>query len=67
MVERFFGNQFNNFVFKGRYIILVVFTIWIGIAIWRTSLMSPITEPEKFLPDDSMVEIAEGNLRTEFH
>jgi predicted RND superfamily exporter protein len=31
-IENFFGNTWNNMVFKGRYIILVTFLIWIGFA-----------------------------------
>lgn len=33
-IEKFFDNQFNNFIQKFKYIILLVFIIWLAIAIW---------------------------------
>lgn len=54
-------------MFKFRYVILLLFTIWTSIAAWRTSKLSPITEPETFLPEENMTEKAEKSLRNDFH
>ena len=45
-LERFFGGPWNWFVNKAKWVIFVITIIWAMFAIWRTLLISPLTEQE---------------------
>jgi len=44
LIERFFGGPYMTFLKYARFIIIPVVLIWIGFAIWRASLMTPLSE-----------------------
>jgi hypothetical protein len=48
----FFGSTWNNWVFKGRYVIVGVFTLWIGMSCFFAGKIGPLTKPEEFIPSD---------------
>lgn len=52
MIERFFGGIWNFYVFKFRYIIILIFTVWLVISIIIAVDIGPLTEEEEFLPSD---------------
>lgn len=49
-IENFFGNKWNNMVYRGRYPILALFVIWLAIACIFASKIGPLTEEEEFIP-----------------
>ena len=57
-MEVFFNDYWNNWIYKGRYFIIAIVIIWTGIAGWRASLLTPLTESEDFLPPDHELIIA---------
>lgn len=47
-----FDEYVNNFVYKGRWAIVIVSLIWFAIVGYYTSRMGPMTEEQKFIADD---------------
>ena len=55
--EIFFGYYLNNFVRKFRWIIIIVFLGWGGIAAYYASKLTPLTKEDKLLDDDHVLNI----------
>jgi predicted RND superfamily exporter protein len=51
-VEAFFGGPLNNFIHKGRYVVLVIFFIWSCVALSFSTQLNKLTKREEFLPID---------------
>ncbi len=45
-VERFFDRYLCNFVFKFKILILIIAIIWLGISIWRVTLLKSVSYSE---------------------
>jgi len=41
---------------KFKYLLLVLWTMWIIIAIYFSSKLQPLSEPEEYLPEDHPIE-----------
>jgi predicted RND superfamily exporter protein len=54
-VQKFFDTTWNTFVFKARYVIIVVTLIWFGLTCYFAPQMGPQTEQPKFISDDNPV------------
>lgn len=66
-IEKFFALKFSPFIEQFKYFIFAIFALWMGIAIWQSSMISPISEPEKFLPDSHKLEQAKKSALYDFH
>ena len=51
---------------KYRYFLLIIWIIWIGVAIYFSSMLQPLSEPEVYLPKDHPIEQFKTDLATYF-
>jgi len=67
-VSRFFRNQVAGFVKKpcNRAVIFLVFTAWIGVAIWQALQIEAAKEAEQFLNEDNPLQKSITILNNEF-
>merc|ERR1712226_320232 len=67
-VSEFFKNQIAPFLLKqtNRLVILGLFAVWIGIAIWQTTLIEPTRESEQFLDENHPLQKSFTILGQEF-
>lgn len=56
-LEKFFGGTWNTMIVQLKYPIVAGFIIWTVIASIFASKLSPLTQEEKFLPEDHQIEI----------
>ena len=66
-IERFFKNKWSAWMFKGRVVVVPLLIVWIGICIWRSFLIEPLSEEESFIPDDLEPVIALNTLNDDFN
>lgn len=64
--ERFFYSKWHYWMKRCRYIILFIFLVWMILAAYFTSQLSSLTEQEKFLKDDSILQISSEVSNTRF-
>ena len=65
--DRFMEKNWSKWIFNARYIILIVITIWSGIAIFRATKVSTLTEFENLLPDDHPITKIQNMYQGGFH
>ena len=56
VIERFFDEKWSIWMDKAKYPVLVIFTIWFCVNIYFTSQIQPLTETERWLPDDHYIQ-----------
>jgi len=66
MAERFLGNQFNNFINSFKYPVIVLWMMWVGIALYFATQLTPITEQEEFLPEAHPIRVFQEDLEYYF-
>ena len=67
MIEVFFHDYWNNWMFKARYFIIALVVVWVGIASWRAALFSPATEALKMLPDGHELSVIQDSLKDDYN
>ena len=65
-IERFFAEIVSYYVQKFKYLIIIVFVIWAGVATYIGSQLQPIQEQEEFLPDDHPLTIVTNEMEENF-
>lgn len=66
-IEIFFEKKWTEYTYKFRIPILIAFAIWVAIAIWRTTKLTPVEEEEEFLPDSLETIYASNLIKEDFH
>lgn len=67
LIERFFYFHWNKWIAKARWVLLGLILIWIGLAIWRVSMLEPATEALQMLNDDHELMKLQNSMRSEYH
>jgi len=67
-VSEFFTNRIAPFILKqsNRIFLLIIFAVWIGVAIYQTTLIEPTRESEQFLDENHPLQKSFSILGSEF-
>ena len=65
-LEKFFSTYWCDGVNKARYVIIMIFTIWVVFASFKAFQIGPLTEAEKFVDDDHPIMLPFMTINNQF-